>query len=275
MRLFTALLFSATASLQAGWRAESPGAASPTVVTEGDAPAPPVSRQIRGVRNDAGRRLALQLVLFDRSRAALKVVDLAPDETVASALQDAGALAGVNGSFFHADRTPLGLVIRGGIEHHPLEKHSNLLTGVLAVTARGAALLRTEEYRGGPQIREALQAGPFLVDKGATVPGLNAKRPAERTILLADKKGVAALLITPPITLAEAGELLATPGLFRELRVERALNLDGGSSTALWVNARPTPYSHSEWKPVRNALAIVPRAVQPPTPAKPSASPKQ
>jgi len=42
------------------------------------------------------------------------------------------------------------------------------------------------------------------------------------------------------------------------LEIDRALNLDGGSSTALWV--KEPPLSRPEWKPVRNAVAVVPLA---------------
>jgi len=250
MRPLLALLcFAATPLLAGEWQLES------TSVRPGTPEA--LVHRVKRVRQGKGRALEVQLVTFDRSATVLKVVDLAPRESVAEGLREAGALAGVNGGYFHADRTPLGLVISGGKTVHALER-SKLLTGLVAVTGRGARLLRTGEYRGGSHVREALQAGPYLVDKGKTVPGLNATRAAERTVLLADGEGVVALLITPPLTLAEAGHLLATPGIFPELKIERALNLDGGSSTALWVDGA-TPYSHSEWKSVRNALALMPK----------------
>ncbi len=250
MRLFSFLLLLAAAvPLHAGWRVESstPHSASPAL-----------THWVKKVRNGRERPMELQLVLLDRSKTTLKVIDLPPGASVAEGLRKSGALAGVNGGYFHRDRTPLGLVISGGVKTNPFQR-AKLLSGVLAVTPRGASLLRNAEYRDGAQVKEALQSGPYLVDRGKAVAGLNATRAAERTVLLADKKGVAALLITPPITLAKAGELLATPGLFPELKIERALNLDGGSSTALWVNDHPAPYSHSEWKRVRNAVAVMPK----------------
>ena len=213
-----------------------------------------VTLQTLTLQNDG--TLETHLVTFDRSRCALRVLDLAPGRTVAEAAQKSGALAGVNGGYFKPDRTPLGLVISRGVTLHPLES-AKILTGVLAVTPRGATLLRTSEVKAGPELREALQAGPFLVDHGKAVAGLTAIRRAERTVLLADSKGVAALLTTAPVTLAELGSILATPGILPGLKIDRALNLDGGSSTALWVDADP-PISRPEWKPVRIAVAIVP-----------------
>jgi len=168
-----------------------------------------------------------------------------------------GGLAGVNGGYFKRDRTSLGLVVSKGVPLHPLET-SKILTGVLSVTAHGASLMRTAEFKESNRVKEALQAGPFLVDRRQPVAGLNAQRRAERTVLLADSQGVVALLTSSPVSLAELGQILATPGLFGDLKIERALNLDGGSSTALWVAADPAPFSRPEWKPVRNAVAVLP-----------------
>jgi len=199
----------------------------------------------------------MHLVRFDRDRATLRVLALAAGQTVAQAARSHGAMAGVNGGYFKPDQTPLGLVMSQGVVLHPLER-AKILSGVLSVTGRGANLLRVEEFAPSRRVREALQAGPFLVDHGATVAGLNATRRAERTVLLADRQGVAALLTTTtPVTLAEMGQLLATPGMFGDLKIDRALNLDGGSSTALWVAA--DGFSRPEWKPVRNAVAVTPR----------------
>jgi len=241
-------------------------------------------------RQKDGREHELHLLLLNRERSTLRVIDLArsptpdgapPMRRVAEGLQRAGAVAGVNGGYFQPGHAPLGLVIREGREEHPFQS-SRILTGVFIVTPRGASLLRTAEFRNGfrkgaykgAPVREALQAGPFLVDKGLAVPGLNATRPAERTVLLADRKGVAALLVTPPMTLADAGELLATPGLFPGLKIERALNLDGGSSTAMWVEGGrepglngPNGFSRSEWKRVRNAIGVMPLSTPAPASA--------
>lgn len=268
--LLPALLLSLLAPVQASAQGWSLARSEVRHAETGEAPLQHTVHRVQ--QTPDGREYELHLLLPDRGQTALRVVDLArpprpdgspPMRRVAEGLQRVGALAGVNGGYFQPDYAPLGLVIRNGKEEHPFQT-SRILTGVFIVTPRGASLLRTAEFRKGYQkgafkgasVQEALQAGPFLVDKGHLVPGLNATRAAERTILLADKRGVAALLVTPPLTLAAAGELLSTPGLFPELKIERALNLDGGSSTALWVQA--SGFSRSEWKRVRNAIGVMP-----------------
>ena len=188
-------------------------------------------------------------------RHTLRVIDLAPGETVAAGAQKAEAKAAVNGGYFHADRAPLGLVVSRGKTLHRWES-SRLLTGVLAVAKNGEARIwRNAEFKRNAPWREALQAGPFLVDRGKPVSGLNATKTAERTVVVADKSGVIALLVTEPITLAALGELLATPDLFLATKIERALNLDGGSSSALWLAGKGSV--KSEWKRVRNAVVVV------------------
>jgi exopolysaccharide biosynthesis protein len=59
------------------------------------------------------------------------------------------------------------------------------------------------------------------------------------------------------VTLADLGKILATQGIAPDLRVQRALNLDGGSSSAFWFAGRP--FSISEQKRVRNFVAVVPK----------------
>jgi len=208
----------------------------------------------------APRAVELRLLTFDRKRTRLRVLDLPPPSSVAQHLRQSGALAGVNGGYFQPDHEPLGLVVSGGVKLNPMVR-SKLLSGVFVVTPKRAMLLRRGEYREGRNTLEALQAGPFLVDRGKAVAGLNAAKAAERTVLLADDHGVFALLTTQAISLADLAQLLATPKLFPgHPEIVRALNLDGGSSTALWV-ATPPPgngYSRPEWKRVRNAVGVFP-----------------
>jgi uncharacterized protein YigE (DUF2233 family) len=206
-----------------------------------------------------GRRVEIHAVFFNVKQCALRVVDDAEDAaTLETAMRAHGCLAGVNGNYFHPDRTPLGLVISDGRQVHALER-AKLLSGILVVKAGHFSLLRTAEFTPDAAVTEALQAGPFLVDKGVPVPGLEATRRAERTVVLADGKGNGALVVCDEVTLAEMAAILTTPGIFPELHVERALNLDGGSSTGMWVDALPKPLYLEEIKEVRNYLGVMAR----------------
>jgi uncharacterized protein YigE (DUF2233 family) len=211
----------------------------------------------REVTNGADRA-TLWVITFNPKTHAFAVLDN-PDGAydLGSASQKRGVHAAVNGGYFHPDRTPLGLVIRKGEQIHQLER-AKLLSGIVSATATNVSIQRTGAFKLTPAIREALQAGPFLVENGKPIAGLNATRGAARTVVLQDAKGRAGLLIAKSPSLAETAAILSTPALFPEGKIIRALNLDGGSSTALWVRGTPPFYSR-EWKGVRNYLGIVPR----------------
>jgi hypothetical protein len=75
-----------------------------------------------------------------------------------------------------------------------------------------------------------------------------------------DKKGHAALGFSSSVSLADLGKILslekvAGPGR----QISRALNLDGGSSSAFWVAEGDDAFSIAEQKTVRDFIAIVPR----------------
>jgi exopolysaccharide biosynthesis protein len=221
-----------------------------------DGPAPLEIARLRATKGSSSAEL--HIVRFPAQSHSLAVMDNPEGAfTLASAAEKRGALAAVNGGYFHADRRPLGLVIRDGKELHGQER-AKLLSGVVSVRDGRVALQRVAAFKPGPAVREALQAGPFLIDDGKPVAGLNATRAAARTVVFTDGKGGAGLLICRFTTLAETAEILASPGLLPSGQIERALNLDGGSSTGLWVRSEPALYIR-EHRDVRNYLAIVPR----------------
>jgi exopolysaccharide biosynthesis protein len=55
------------------------------------------------------------------------------------------------------------------------------------------------------------------------------------------------------------GEILATARLTPDLKVQRALNLDGGSSSAFWFAGERGLFSIPEQKTVRDFVVIVPK----------------
>ena len=200
-------------------------------------------------------------VSFSSREATFRIIDNPPGDRVslAFAVKAAGGVAGVNGGYFHEDFTPLGLVVSEGKTLHEFQK-AKLLSGLVTVRNGSLELVRSGVFKGGPAVTEALQSGPWLVEGGAPVEGLNATRIARRTLVATDGAGHWALVVTSPLTLAETGALLVTPKLCGNWTVRHALNLDGGSSTALaaWADGRQIKDIPS-FGPVRNYLAIIPR----------------
>ena len=92
------------------------------------------------------------------------------------------------------------------------------------------------------------------------VAGLDDTRNARRTIVANDGKGQWALIATSSITLADASRLLCAKGIIGPLKIANALNLDGGSSTALQAGLPPEILIDiAALGPVRNYLTIAPR----------------
>ncbi len=199
-------------------------------------------------------------VSFSAGKAAFRVVDNPPEARAAfpGIVSRIGAVAGINGGYFHPDYRPLGLAVSGGKEIHGFEK-AKLLSGVLVVRGGRIELVRSGAFKAGKDVQEALQAGPWLVEKGQAITGLNAERRARRSVVATDGRGNWAIIATGPLTLAETGKILALAGLPGGWTARDALNLDGGSSTALWAATQPRAFEIFSFGTVRNYLAIVPR----------------
>ncbi len=241
-----ALLF--CANLSQAWTLESSEVLSPQ-----DSPVSHVKKTLGG-----GRALTLHFVFFDSGKCGLEVIDhpLADGTNLSDAMKAAHCLAGVNGGYFQPDRTPLGLVMSRGKDIHPMQK-ARLLSGLLFVAEGRISLLRMAEYRPEPLPTEMLQSGPFLVDRGKAVEGLDSRRPALRTAILTDGSSRFALLVSEPLTLAELADVLCSPGVVSEWKIKRCLNLDGGASSGLWVG--DPPFYQPEISSVRNYLGVVQR----------------
>lgn len=214
-------------------------------------------RRLQVTESETDERATLDLALFSTKSATLSVIDNpSGEDNLAAAMRREKCLAGVNGGYFDPEDKPVGLLISGGKVIAPLRK-ARLLSGVMLVSNGRLQLLRVAEYSPKRKATEALQCGPFLVDRGQPVPGLNGTRPARRTFILTGGSDRAAIGFCSSVTLAQLGKILATPAVAPGLKVERALNLDGGSSSAFWFAGESGPFSISEQKTVRNFVAVV------------------
>ncbi len=147
---------------------------------------------------------------------------------------------------------------------HPAQR-ARLLSGALLVASNHIELRRvTDSPLPAKNVRQAVQCGPFLVEDRKPVTGLNGARAARRTAVFTDGGGRWGLVVCTAVTLEEFGAILADPALLPGgLKISRALNLDGGGSTALWVRSAPgkggEPFSMAERGYVRDFVGIVPR----------------
>ena len=219
--------------------------------------------------SDGAADATLHFVSFDAGEYTFRVLDqnTRSNSAAAEALAAGGCVAGTNGGYFTEEFDPLGLLVSDGRVIHPMLPRSRLLTGTLVVADHHISLRRNgaEGSAAGKHVRQAIQCGPFLVEDRRPVPGLNGVRAARRTAVFTDGGGRWGLVVCSPVTLEEFGVILADPALLPGgLKISRALNLDGGGSTALWVRPAPggrggEPSPMSERGYVRDFVGIVPR----------------
>jgi uncharacterized protein YigE (DUF2233 family) len=168
-------------------------------------------------------------------------------------------LAGANGGYFDPDYTPIGLLVVDGNVVAPLQR-ARLLTGVLTASSRKVQILRIREFSRHQKLDEAIQCGPFLVDFGRRVHGLDDSRSARRTFAAVGNNERAALGSCSEVSLAQLAEILATTQLAEDFRIQRVLNLDGGSSSAFWFGRENgAAYSIPGQKTVRDFVGVVPK----------------
>lgn len=202
----------------------------------------------------SGETAQLQLAVFDSARATLRVIDQPTDSrrSLAAEMSANECLAGVNGGYFDPEHAAVGLLVTGGRVVQAQQK-AKLLSGVVSVINGRVQIQRASAFSMKRKPDEARQCGPFLVDGGKPIPGLNNTRAARRTFVVTLAGGRAAIGYCSSVTLAQLADALAASGL----PVQRALNLDGGSSSAFWFAGDDGVFSIREGKTVRDFLALV------------------
>ena len=207
-----------------------------------------------------GERVTLNTAFFVNRRTTFEVIDqpAPPRDDLADAMMRRKAIAGVNGGYFDSEDAPLGLRVSAGRVISPLRK-AKLLTGVLVASATQCDIVRATRFAMSAKIEAAVQCGPLLVEHGKSIQRLNDTRKARRTFAAVDGNGHSALGVSSPVSLAQLGKILILPDVAGNMNIVRALNLDGGSSTAFWIASENGEVSIPAQKTVRDFVAIVPR----------------
>ena len=247
------LLLACAATARAQWKSVSterePGAAKSLE-----------HRYIVVEESATGERVSVELALLSTKSLKLRVIDQPsePRNDLTEIAPREKCLAAVNGGYFTPEYTPIGLRIVDRKTVAPLQR-ARLLSGVLAGSGRGVQLLRVREFSDATKWDAAIECGPFLVDAGQRVNGLESSRFARRTFAAVARDDRLALGFCSDVTLANLSKILTAP-LADDFTIWRALNLDGGSSSAFWFKRRDgSAFSISEEKSVRDFLAVVAR----------------
>ena len=205
-------------------------------------------------------RATLHFGVFDTKNATLRVIDDAgaAHSSLAETMARENCVAGVNGGYFDPEHAPIGLLINDGRVVVPKQK-ARLLSGVVSVVNGRLQIQRAAEYAPKTKPAAARQCGPFLVERAKPVPGLNDTRAARRTFVVSNGAEQAAIGYSSHLTLAQLAHILATPRVAADLKIQRALNMDGGSSSGFYFKGENGPFTLREQKTVRDYLGVVPK----------------
>lgn len=213
-----------------------------------------------------GDKQRIEAHFFKASEYALCVVDEGDGKprygSLDVAMRQMKCSAGVNGGYFGTDeaRRPIGLVRHAGFNVSPFSTGGFTVSGIVYDTGRTLCMERSARLRT-PQrsMVDAIQGGPFLVEQGRVVPGLEKTRKAVRTFIATDGAGRWCLAVSSALTLHELATWLVQKGTLGAFRVQMALNLDGGTSSAFW-DGEAGVYRPG-FKAVRNYVGVRPRAL--------------
>jgi len=205
-------------------------------------------------------RITVDLAIFSTKSCTLRVLQNGDGaDSLGQVMRRENCLAGVNGGYFDEGFAPLGLRIANGQMMVPLQR-ARLITGVLVASSRGVQIVRSREFSRRIGVTAAIQCGPFLVDRAERIRGLNDSNLARRTFAATTTGNRALVGVCSGVSLAELSKILATTSFAEDLRIERALNLDGGSSSGFWFARENTSaFSIPEQKAVRDFVGVVPK----------------
>jgi exopolysaccharide biosynthesis protein len=235
------------------------------------------SIKINSIKNKLGNYRHIQLVnknieldaviLSEGYHAKIyqqKAMNQSAAQSIREVAQENNASVAINGGFYTSNFQPAGLFIDNG---KILEKVSGdpLLTSCVQVNKRGILFLEKKIDRC-LHAMYAMQTGPLLIERGNISPNLKVLQsnlinlkpyfePHKRTILAQSSNNKILIIITSPITLLEAANILKnSPRIFGVDNIIMALNLDGGLSTGMYIRSKETQFYSAEKKQVKTFL---------------------
>ncbi len=207
----------------------------------------------------AGQRVSVDVAVFPAKSTALRVIDNPDGQSLGAVMKRENCVCGVNGGYFDTEFKPLGLRVADGATFSPLRR-ARLITGILLQSDRGIEVIRISEFSRTKKIIAAIQSGPFLVEGSKRIRGLNDSQLARRTFAGTATNDRAFLGFCSDVSLAELANILATAPIAADSKIRRAMNLDGGSSSAFWfARENGSVFSISGRKPVRDFVGVVPK----------------
>lgn len=220
----------------------------------------PGAGEVRTLRFDPATKNAFTMTesILRPDKVELKIVDqpLRDKEhaTIKQAVLREKGFLGINGGYFDLSFQPDGWCVVDGKEITP-PSGKKILSGLLSIP-KGKKIPRLDLFSNRPaEVFSAIQTGPFLIDPGGKM-GIRQKDGplAPRTVIAQTAKSLV-IITTSPITLYDLADQLTTLYVADE-KIDRALNLDGGPSTGIFLQSGDYTIDEPEHWPVRNILVF-------------------
>ena len=205
--------------------------------------APGVEVRNEDWKDAAGDEDTVTIVRFDTGKVKISV-GYQPGQPVSMSdwEQQAHPLALINGGYFDQQFNATALVVSNG---KVFGQSYDGFGGMLSVDSHGSLSLRSlhqQPYNPNTeQLEQATQSAPMLILGGKRTQFNADASQTRRSVVAMDKQGRLLFIVSPnPIfSLDELADALVSS----DLSIEIALNLDGGSSTGLYVNGGSSPVS--------------------------------
>ena len=175
-------------------------------------------------------------------------------------------IIGINGGYYQANFTPAGLFMYQGKLIKPIS-HSPFFNACLIINDKNNVLIGTN-LEACKNAHNALQAGPLLIEdykKSSRLPLLQKKSKSmadffdqhKRTVLAVTNDDRLLIIITSPIALIDLADFLEKHAdAFGVKKIKIAMNLDGGSSTGMYIRFADEPFYSHELKHVKTFLFV-------------------
>ncbi len=150
-------------------------------------------------------------------------------------MQQEHAIAMINGGYFDQQDNATALVVSNG---KVFGESYNGFGGMLSVDTHGIVNLRSLRQQpydpNTEQLEQATQSAPMLMSGGKRTQFSADASQTRRSVVAMDKQGRLLFIASPGQVFSL--DQLADQLVSSDLSIETALNLDGGSSTGLYVN---------------------------------------
>ena len=199
--------------------------------------APGVEVRYEDWKNPGGDSDTVTIVRFDLHKVKL-TVGYQPQQPLMMSqwVQQEQATAIINGGYFDQEDNAIALVVSNGKAFG--ESYAGF-GGMLSVDAQGRVSLRSLHQQpydpNNEQLEQATQSSPMLMLAGKRTQFSADALQTRRSVVAMDKQGRLLFIASPGqvFSLDQLADQLAAS----DLSIDAALNLDGGASTGLYVNA--------------------------------------